>query len=67
VVNNSSQAQNLVSFTQFAADLAGNQLPNFSYIVPSRLILEGLGVTTYPGATAAPDMAEFFCKTWSEA
>ena len=34
VRNSSAQRQNLVPFTQFAADLANNQLPIFSYIVP---------------------------------
>jgi acid phosphatase len=34
VVNSSSEAANLVPFTQFAADLASNQLPQFSFIVP---------------------------------
>ena len=34
VRNSSVQRQNLVPFTQFAADLANNQLPDFSYIVP---------------------------------
>ena len=35
VRNSSVQRQNLVQFTQFAADLANNQLPVFSYIVPN--------------------------------
>jgi phosphatidylinositol-3-phosphatase len=34
VVNSQSQLNNLVPFTQFATDLANNQLPQFSYIVP---------------------------------
>jgi len=34
VRNSSVQRQNLVPFTQFAADLANSQLPVFSYIVP---------------------------------
>jgi acid phosphatase len=32
---NSSEKYNLVPFTQFATDLANNQLPNFSFIVPN--------------------------------
>ena len=32
-----SQADNLVPFSQFAADLAGNSLPDFSFIVPNAL------------------------------
>ena len=35
VRNSSAQLQNLVPFTQFSADLANNQLPVFSYIVPN--------------------------------
>ena len=35
VRNSSVQRQNLVPFTQFATDLANNQLPVFSYIVPN--------------------------------
>ncbi|MGE5205685.1 MAG: alkaline phosphatase family protein [Chlamydiota bacterium] len=35
VRNSSKQLQNLVPFTQFAADLAKGQLPTFSYIVPN--------------------------------
>ncbi len=35
VVNDPVQRQNLVPFTQFAIDLAGNTLPNYSFIVPN--------------------------------
>jgi acid phosphatase len=35
VVNSASEKLNLVPYTQFAADLANNQLPNFSFIVPN--------------------------------
>lgn len=35
VVNSSSEAANLVAFTQFGSDLAGNSLPDFSFIVPN--------------------------------
>ncbi|HET7751874.1 MAG TPA: alkaline phosphatase family protein [Terriglobales bacterium] len=35
VRNSAVQRQNLVPFTQFSADLANNQLPVFSYIVPN--------------------------------
>jgi len=34
VVNDPAQQQNIVPFTQFAGDLAANQLPNYSVIVP---------------------------------
>src|SRR4051794_29267228 len=37
VVNSPAQANNLVPFSQFAGDLANNQLPNFSYILPNQL------------------------------
>jgi acid phosphatase len=37
VVNSSSQAQNLVSLSQFNSDLANNQLPSFSFLVPDLL------------------------------
>jgi acid phosphatase len=35
VRDDSSQAQNLVSFTQFATDLRNHALPNYSFIVPN--------------------------------
>jgi hypothetical protein len=35
VVNSSVQKLNLVPFTQFAADLNNNQLPDFSFVVPN--------------------------------
>lgn len=34
VVNDSAQIKRLVPFTQFATDLAGDTLPNYSFIVP---------------------------------
>src|SRR5258708_19065682 len=37
VVNSSAQMQNLVPFSQFSADLSGDNLPNFSFIVPNLL------------------------------
>jgi acid phosphatase len=37
VVNDSSQAGNLVSMTQFPEDLGNDQLPDFSFIVPNLL------------------------------
>ena len=36
VVNTPAQANNLVPFTQFATDLANNQLPNYSFIIPNQ-------------------------------
>lgn len=36
VRDNPSQANNVVPFTQFASDLAGNQLPNYSFIIPNQ-------------------------------
>ena len=35
VRENSAQAKNLVPFSQFAADLANHNLPNYSFIVPN--------------------------------
>jgi len=35
VTQSSTEVANLVPFTQFATDLANNQLPNFSFIVPN--------------------------------
>jgi len=35
VTQSSTEVTNLVPFTQFATDLANNQLPNFSFIVPN--------------------------------
>jgi len=37
VVNSSAQVNNLVSLSQFNSDLANDQLPNFSYLVPNLL------------------------------
>ena len=34
VINDPQMKQNVVPFTQFAADLAANQLPNYSIIIP---------------------------------
>lgn len=36
VLNNPAQANNIVPFTQFASDLANNQLPNYSFIIPNQ-------------------------------
>ncbi len=35
VANSSAEKLNLVPFTQFAADLANNQLPQFSFLIPN--------------------------------
>lgn len=37
VVNSSTEVQNLVSLSQFNADLANDRLPNFSFLVPNLL------------------------------
>ena len=37
VANSSTEVNNLVPFTQFASDLASDQLPQFSFIVPNLL------------------------------
>jgi acid phosphatase len=36
VVNNPAQANNIVPFSQFPIDLANNQLPNYSFIIPNQ-------------------------------
>ncbi len=36
VLNNQAQANNLVGLVQFNADLANNQLPNYSFIIPNQ-------------------------------
>ena len=37
VVNSSTEVQNLVSLSQFNADVANDRLPNFSYLIPNML------------------------------
>jgi hypothetical protein len=36
ILDNQAQANNIVPFTQFAADLTNNQLPNYSFIIPNQ-------------------------------
>ena len=36
VLNNPAQANNIVPFSQFSIDLANNQLPNYSFIIPNQ-------------------------------
>jgi len=36
VINSPSQANNIVSFSQFAQHLGNNQLPNYSFIIPNQ-------------------------------
>jgi hypothetical protein len=36
VLSNQTQANNLVPFSQFSIDLANNQLPNYSFIIPNQ-------------------------------
>ena len=36
VLNNPAQANNIVPFSQFAIDLANNQFPNYSFIIPNQ-------------------------------
>lgn len=49
VQNNPSQAANIVPFTQFAADLANNSLPQYSFIAPN------LNNDAHNGTLAAAD------------
>ena len=37
VVNDTSQAQNIVPFTQFASDLSSSSLPSYSLVIPNEL------------------------------
>lgn len=50
VLNSTSQTQNLVPFSQFSSDLANNQLPTFSFIVPN--LLDDAHDGTLPAADA---------------
>jgi hypothetical protein len=36
ILNSQAQANNMVPFSQFAIDLANNQLPNYSFIIPNQ-------------------------------
>ena len=36
VLNSQAQSNNIVPFTQFATDLANNQAPNYSFIIPNQ-------------------------------
>jgi len=36
VLNNQAQANNIVPFSQFGIDVANNQLPNYSFIIPNQ-------------------------------
>ena len=46
VVNDGNQQQNLVPFTQFAADLAANALPNYAVIIPNQQHDDDIGTLT---------------------
>ena len=37
IVNDPAQAANIVPFSQFSADLAGGELPNYSFVVPNQV------------------------------
>jgi acid phosphatase len=54
VRNSTSEAANLVPFTQFATDLANNNLPNLTYIVPDG---------NYDAHDGTPAAADGFLKT----
>jgi phosphatidylinositol-3-phosphatase len=57
VTTSSTQAKNLVPFSQFSSDLANNQLPNFSFIVPNLL-----DDAHDPPLSVALDVADFWLK-----
>jgi hypothetical protein len=54
VRNSTGEAANIVPFTQFATDLANNQLPNLTYIVPDG---------NYDAHDGTPSQADGFLKT----
>lgn len=54
VRNSTNEAANLVPFTQFATDLAANNLPNLTYIVPDG---------NYDAHDGTPAQADGFLKT----
>jgi acid phosphatase len=54
VRNSTGEAANLVPFTQFATDLAANQLPNLTYIVPDG---------NYDAHDGTPAQADAFLQT----
>ena len=54
VRNSTSEKQNLVPLTQFATDLANNQLPNLTYIVPDGM---------HDAHDGTPAAADSFLKT----
>jgi acid phosphatase len=53
VLNNPAQANNIVPFSQFAIDLANNQFPNFSFIIPNQYNNSHDCPPSIPGCTNA--------------
>jgi acid phosphatase len=57
VLENPAQANNIVPFTQFASDLANNQLPNYSFIIPNQQNNAHDCPAAIPGCTNADKLA----------
>ena len=53
VLNNPAQANNIVPFSQFEIDLANNQFPNFSFIIPNQYNNSHDCPPSIPGCTNA--------------
>lgn len=58
VVSNPAQQQNVVPFSQFAADLGSGSLPNYSFIVPNEFDDAHSCPTSNPSCTEADMLAE---------
>jgi len=59
VLDNPAQANNLVPFTQFGTDMANNQLPNYSFIIPNQQNNAHDCPASIPSCTNADKLASF--------
>ena len=57
VLSNPAQANNIVPFSQFSIDLANNQLPNFSFIIPNQFSNSHDCPPSIPSCTNADKLA----------
>jgi phosphatidylinositol-3-phosphatase len=57
VVNSPTQQQNIVPFTQFATDLNGGSLPNYSFVAPNEFDDAHSCPTSNPGCTTADELS----------
>lgn len=53
VINSTTQQQNVVPFTQFASDLSGGSIPNYSFVVPNEFDDAHSCPASNPGCTTA--------------